>query len=96
MEANSIPIEGQPKVFLKNQSNATFKLISILAAQMATPKGIQNLSMGEIVAFKDEQYDSIKFIIQECFRFLSQMQHKPGENVPEVAARIRQDTAKCD
>ena len=58
MEANSIPTERQPKVFLTNQSKATFKLISTLAAQMATPKEIENLTMEEIVAFMDEQYDS--------------------------------------
>ena len=96
MEANSIPTERQPKVFLTNQSKATFKLISTLAAQMATPKEIENLTMEEIVAFMDEQYDSRKFIVQERFRFWSQMQRKPGETVPELAARIRQDAAKCD
>ena len=96
MEANSIPTEHQPKVFLTNQSKATFKLISTLAAQMATPKEIENLTMEEIVAFMDEQYDSRKFIVQERFRFWSQMQRKPGETVPELAARIRQDAAKCD
>ena len=63
---------------------------------MATPKEIENLTMEEIVAFMDEQYDSRKLIVQECFRFWSQMQHKPGETVPELAARIRQDAAKCD
>ena len=83
-----------PKVFLTNQSKATFKLISTLAAQIATPKEIENLTMKEIVAFMDEQYDSRKLIVQECFRFWPQMQRKPGETVPELAARIRQDAAK--
>ena len=52
--------------------------------------------MEEIVAFMDEQHDSRKFIVQERFRFWSQVQRKPGETVPELAARIRQDAAKCD
>ena len=51
MEANSIRTERQPKVFLTNKSKATFKLISTLAAQMATLKEIENLTMEEIVAF---------------------------------------------
>ena len=41
-------------MFLTNQSKATFKLISILAAQMATPKEIENFTMEEIVAFMDD------------------------------------------
>ena len=63
MEANSIPTELQPKVFLTNQSKATFKLISTLAAQIATSKDIENLTMKKIVAFVDEQYESRKFIV---------------------------------
>ena len=47
MEANSIPTEHHPKVFLTNQSKATLKLISTFAAQMATPKEIENLTMEE-------------------------------------------------
>ena len=57
-------------VLLTNQSKATFKLISTVAAQMATPKEIENLRMEEIVAFVDEQYDSRKFIVQERFQVL--------------------------
>ena len=71
MEANSIPTDCQPKVFLTNQSKTTFKLISTLAAQMATPKEIENLTMEEILAFMDEQYNSRKLIVQERFRFWS-------------------------
>ena len=58
VEANSLLTERQLKVFLQNQSKATFKLISIVAAQMATPKEIENLTVEEIVAFMDEQYAS--------------------------------------
>ena len=36
--------------------------------------------MEEIVAFMDEQYDSIKFIVQERFRFWSQMQVSQEKN----------------
>ena len=96
MEVNSIPTERQHKVLLTNQSKATFKLISTLAAQMPTSKEIENLTMEEIVVFMDEQCDARNFIVQERFRFWSQMQPKPGEAVPELAARIRPDTAKCD
>ena len=69
IEADSIPTELEPKVLLTVQSKATFKLISNLAAQMATPKEIENLKIEEIVAFMDEQYDSRKFIVQERIRF---------------------------
>ena len=83
-------------MFLTNQSKATFKLISTLAVKMAIPKEVENLTMEEIVAFMEEQYDSRKFIVQERFRFWSQMLCKPGETIPELAARVRQDAAKCD
>ena len=96
MEANSIPTERQPKVFSTNQSKTTFKLISTLAAQMAAQTEIENLTMEVIVAFMDQQHDSRKFIVQERVGFWSQMQRKPGETVPEPAARILQDAAKCD
>ena len=49
-----------------------------------------------IVAFMDGQYNSREFIIQEHFRFWSQMQCKPRETAPEQATRIGQDAAKCD
>ena len=51
--------------------------------------------MEETVAFMDEQYELRKFIVQERFRFWSQKQFKRRETVPELAARIRQDAAKC-
>ena len=41
MEAKSILIESQPKVFLPNKSKTTFKFVSTLAAQMATWKEIE-------------------------------------------------------
>ena len=69
MEVNSIPTDHQPKVFLTNQNKAAIKLVSTLAAQMATPKEVENLTLEEIVAFMDEQYDSKKFIAKESFRF---------------------------
>ena len=96
MKANSTPTERQPKVLMTNQSKGTFKLINTLIPQMTTPKEIENLTLEEIVAFMDEQYDFKKFTVQEHFTFGSQMQCKPGETVPVLAARIRQDAAKCD
>ena len=94
--ANSVPKERQPQVFLTNQSDATYKLISTLAAQMANPKQVNDLTVDEIKKIMDEQYDAKKFIVQERYKFWSGMQRKPGETIQELAARIRQDAAKCD
>ena len=96
MMASSVPKERQSQVFLTNQTKATYKLISTLASQMASPKEVNNLTMEEIVGFMDKQYDSKKFIVRERFKFWSDMQRKPGEMIQELAARIRQDAARCD
>ena len=42
-----MPIERPPKAFLTNQSKATIKLISTLAAQMATPKEREHDNRGD-------------------------------------------------
>lgn len=94
--ANSVPKERLPQVFLTNQTTATYKLLSTLATQLATPKNVNDLTMEEIVNFMEEQYDPKTFIVRERFKFWSDMQRKPGETVQELAARIRQDAATCD
>ena len=96
MLANSVPMERQPQVFLVNQSKATYSLISTMAAQMASPKAVNDLTMVEIQGFMDDQFDSKKFTVRERFKFWSEIRRKPGETVQELAARIRQEAAKCD
>ena len=51
--------------------------------------------MAEIIGFLKEQYDPAKFIVRERYRYWSDMQRKPGETIPELAARIRQDATTC-
>ena len=41
-------------------------------------------------------YDPKRFIVREQFKYWSDMQRKAGENIHELAARIRQDAATCD
>ena len=43
-----------------------------------------------------EQFDPKRFVVRERFKFWSDMKRKPGETIPELASRIRQDAATCD
>ena len=94
--ANSIPAEKTAQVFLTSQSTTTYKLLGTVAGQQDPPKDVNELSMEDINAFMEQQYDPKRFVVRERFRFWSNMQRKPGETVQELAARIRQEAATCD
>ena len=94
--ANAVPDSRKAQVFLTNQSSSIYKQLANLAAQQSPPKGINDLSMDEIVNFMKDQFDPKRFIVRERFKFWSDMQRKPGESLQELAARIRQDAATCD
>lgn len=95
-QANSVPTERLPQVFLTNQTAATYKLLSTLAGQQTPPVQIHALAMSDIEDFMHTQYDPNRFIVREHFKFWSDMQRKPGETIQELAARVRQDAARCD
>ena len=89
MEANSIPTDKRPQVFLTNQTSALYKQLSNLAAQQQQhPKKVNALTLQEIETFMKDQYDPKRFIVRERFKFWSAMQSKPGETIHELAARI--------
>ena len=90
--ANSIPDNKQAQIFLTNQSNSVYKMLSNLAAQQQPVK----LTMNDIQTFMAEQFDPKRFVVRERFKFWSDMKRKPGETIPELASRIRQDAATCD
>ena len=92
--ANSIPDNKQAQIFLTNQSNSVYKMLSNLAAQQQPVKSIHELTMNDIQTFMAEQFDPKRFVVRERFKFWSDM--KPGETIPELASRIRQDAATCD
>ena len=94
--ANSIPDNKQAQIFLTNQSNSVYKMLSNLAAQQQPVKSIHELTMNDIQTFMAEQFDSKRFVVRERFKFWSDMKRKPGETIPELASRIRQDAATCD
>ena len=96
MGAHSIPAEKRAQVFLTNQTSATYKLLSNLASQLASPKDVNTLSLVEIEGFMKVQYDPKRFVVRERFKFWSDMQRKPGETINELAARIKLDSATCD
>ena len=96
VEANSIPTDKRPQVFLTNQTSALYKQLSNLAAQQQNPKKVNALTLDEIETFMKDQYDPKRFIVRERFKFWSEMQRKPGETIHELAARIRHDAATCD
>ena len=94
--ANSIPDNKQAQIFLTNQSNSVYKMLSNLAAQQQPVKSIHELTMTDIQMIMAEQFDPKRFVIRERFKFWSDMKRKPGETIPELASRIRQDAATCD
>ena len=94
--ANSIPDNKQAQIFLTNQSNSVCKMLSNLAAQQQPVKSIHELTMNDIQTFMAEQFDPKRFVVRERFKFWSDMKRKPGETIPELASRIRQDAATCD
>ena len=67
-----------------------------MAGQEDPPEDINKLSMESINAFMEQQYDPKRFVVQEPFRFWSNMQRKPGETAHELAPRIRHEAATCD
>ena len=95
-KANAIPEDRLPQVFLTNQTANTYKLLSTLSGQETPPKDVNGLSMEDISKFMETQFDPKRFIVRERFKFWSEMRRKPGETVQELAARIRQDAARCD
>ena len=93
--ANSIPDNKQAQIFLTNQSNSVYKMLSNLAAQQQPVKSIHELTMNDIQTFMAEQFDPKRFVVRERFKFWSDMK-QPGETITELASRIRQDAATCD
>ena len=96
VEAHSIPKEKQAKIFLTNQTPVTYKLVDNMAKQLDPPKEINSLSLDEVSKFMEEQFHPKRFIVRERYKFWSEMKRKPGETIPELAARIRQDAVTCD
>lgn len=52
--------------------------------------------MDEISSYIDGHYDPRRFTVRERFKFRSCIQHKIGETVTELPARIRHDAATSD
>ena len=72
-------------------------MLNNLAAQQQPVKSIHELTMNDIQTFMAEQFDPKRFVVRERFKFWSDMKRKPGETIPELASRIRQDAAStCD
>ena len=71
-------------------------MLSNLAAQQQPVKSIHELTMNDIQTFMAEQLNPKRFVVRERFKFWSDMKRKPGETIPELASRIRQDAATCD
>ena len=59
------------QVFLTNQTAAIYKLRDTLAGQQDSPKHINALTMEDISHFMEDQYDTKQFVVQEQFKFWS-------------------------
>ena len=94
--ANSVPDDKAAQIFLTNQTKVTYKLLGNLASQQTPPKDVNELTLNEIQGFMKSQFDPMRYVVRERFKFWSEMQRKPGETVLELAARIRHDAVRCD
>ena len=94
--ANSVTKDKMAQIFLTNQTIATYKLLSTLASQQTPPKVTNELVMKDITTFMETQYNPRRFVVRECSKLRSGSTRKPGETVPELAARIRQGASTCD
>ena len=86
----------QLQIFLINQSNFIYKMLSNLAAQQQPVKSIHELTINDIQTFMAEHFDPKRFVERVRFKFWSDMEQKPGKNIPELASRIQQDAATSD
>ena len=94
--AQSIPEEKISHVFLISQDPSIYKLLNTLANQENPARELNTLTMEEIVIYMEDQFHPKLFVVIERYKFWSEMSSKPGENVPELAARIRQEGITCD
>ena len=53
------------QIFLTNQSNSVYKMLSNLAAQQQPVKSIHELTMNDIQTFMAEQFDPKRFVVKE-------------------------------
>jgi len=93
--AHAVPDDRQAQAFLTNQSSTVYKLLSNLAAQETPTRKINDLSMEQIVAYMKVQFDPTRFVIRECFKFWTTMQHRPREFIQELTARICQQRPRA-
>ena len=89
LTANSISKEKEVQVFLTNQTTATYKLLSNLAAQQSPPKSINDLSMDNIQKFMGEQFDPRRFVVRERYTFCEDLKRNVRETIRELASGIR-------
>ena len=92
--AHAVP-DRKAQVFLANQSSTVYKLLSNLAAQETPPREINDLTMDQIVAFMKVQFDATRCVIRERFKLWTTMQHRPGEFIHELTARVRQQRPRA-
>ena len=77
--ANSIPADKRAQVFLTNQSQVNFKLLSNLASQQTPSKGINELTLEEIQDYMKDRFDPTRYVIRKLFtyKYWSSMSRKP-------------------
>ena len=94
--SNAIRVAQEVEEAAKVAKETVYKMLSNLAAQQQPVKSIHELTMNDIQTFMAEQFNPKRFVVRERFKFWSDMKRKPGETIPELASRIRQDAATCD
>ena len=72
--------QSKVQIFFSNQSYATYKLLLNLGSQETPPKSINELTMTKIATYMKHQFDPNRFVVQERFKFWSEMQSEPGKS----------------
>ena len=96
LEANSVADGKQAKIFLTNQSDDTYKILSNLAEQEAPPRDINELSMEDIKKYMTSVFDPTRILVRERYLYWLAMKQRPGETIQELAASTQQDASTCD
>ena len=76
--AHSIPATKVAQVFLTNQSNVTYKLLSSYASQMTPPTDVNKLTIETISEYMKSQFDPTVYLVRERYKFWSDLQRRPG------------------
>ena len=71
-------------------------MLTTMVQQRSPERNINDLNIDEIRTLMSEQFDPAKYVVQERYKFWSDMTRKQGETIKDLAARLIQEAIRCD